>query len=167
MTVGEIGAIDADQRSEARQPNDRLREARLRIASPSGSGRPMSQRELAEALTAHVFRTTARVVPLDRHFVSRIERGVRRYPIADYRAAFRAVLGATTDAELGFVRPQRIARRQFRVRPVKGTAVAPPVQALPQGAATQFVVTPGMAVVLLPADHPVLVALMTGEQEHA
>jgi hypothetical protein len=65
----------------------------------------MSQRELAEALTTHVFHTTTRVVSLDRHYVSRIERGLRRYPTADYRAAFRAVLGVATDAELGFVSP--------------------------------------------------------------
>lgn len=62
----------------------------------------MSQRELAEALTTYFFHNTTRVVPLDRHYVSRLERGTRRYPTADYRAAFRAVLGVATDADLGF-----------------------------------------------------------------
>jgi hypothetical protein len=34
------------------EPNDRLRAARLRIASPSGSGRPMSRQELADEINA-------------------------------------------------------------------------------------------------------------------
>lgn len=93
-----------------------LRQARLRTPSPADPARPMSQRELAEALTAHVFHATTRVVPLDRHYVSRIERGVRRYPTADYRAAFRAVLGVATDAELGFVSPQRTSREENPVK---------------------------------------------------
>jgi transcriptional regulator with XRE-family HTH domain len=64
----------------------------------------MSQRELAEAVTAYVFRKTERDVSLDRHYISRLERGRSRWPTADYRDAFRAVLGAATDAELGFHR---------------------------------------------------------------
>jgi transcriptional regulator with XRE-family HTH domain len=64
----------------------------------------MSQRELAEAVTAYVFRKTERDVSLDRHYISRLERGRSRWPTADYRDALRAVLGAATDAELGFHR---------------------------------------------------------------
>jgi hypothetical protein len=37
-----------------RRPNDLLKQARLRTASPSNRTRPMSQRELAEAVTAYV-----------------------------------------------------------------------------------------------------------------
>jgi transcriptional regulator with XRE-family HTH domain len=97
--------VESSDTSGSSQRNDLLRQARLRTPSPAEPDRPMSQRELAEALTAHVFHTTTRVVSLDRHYVSRIERGLRRYPTADYRAAFRAVLGVATDAELGFVSP--------------------------------------------------------------
>ena len=41
---------------------------------------------------------------LDDHLIGKWERGIVRYPIAPYRAALRAVLGAATDVELGFVR---------------------------------------------------------------
>lgn len=44
--------------SGSSQRNDLLRRARLRTPSPNGHTRPMSQRELAEAVTAHVFRQT-------------------------------------------------------------------------------------------------------------
>jgi hypothetical protein len=67
----------------------------------------MSQRELAEAVNAYVFRKTERDVSLDRHDISRLERGTRRWPNPDYRAGFRAVLGVQSDAELGFCRTQR------------------------------------------------------------
>jgi transcriptional regulator with XRE-family HTH domain len=62
----------------------------------------MSQRELAEAVTAHVQRSTGRDVALDRHDISRWERGKRRVPTTDYRKALRAVLGVANDDELGF-----------------------------------------------------------------
>jgi hypothetical protein len=44
---------------------------------------------------------------LDDHLIGKWERGVVRYPIREYRAALRAVLGADTDAELGFRAPAR------------------------------------------------------------
>jgi transcriptional regulator with XRE-family HTH domain len=96
-----------------RKRNDLLRQAGLRTPSPSNSDQPMSQRELAEAVTAHLFRHTTRVVALDRHYISRLERGRSRWPIADYRNALRAVLNAATDADLGFcVKPRRFAERR-------------------------------------------------------
>jgi hypothetical protein len=85
---------------------------------------------------------------MDAHYVGRLERGIRRYPTADYREAFRAVLGAATDAELGFIHP--------------GLTLA--VQDPVEGAATQLVVAPGMAVVVVPADHPLLLALVNGQR---
>jgi hypothetical protein len=98
--------------SGSSQRNDLLRRARLRTPSPSDHTRPMSQRELAEAVTAYVFRKTERDVPLDRHYISRLERGRSRWPIADYRDAFRTVLGAATDAELGFYMKRRASDAQ-------------------------------------------------------
>ena len=82
--------------------NDLLRQARLRTPSPSNRTRPMSQRELADAVTAYVQHTTGRDVALSRHEISRWESGKRRRPSAEYRSALRAVLGTATDAELGF-----------------------------------------------------------------
>jgi hypothetical protein len=158
VIVGEIGMTGAAQRRKARRPNVRLRQARLSLPSPSGSGRPMSQKELAEAITAHVFRTTARVVPLDRHYVSRVERGVRRYPVADYRAAFRAVLGASSDAELGFIRPPRESRKRIG-RLAAGMGAEPTILRSPEDGVTQLVVTPGLAVVIASSDRPRLLTL--------
>jgi hypothetical protein len=96
-----------DQHREAKGRNELLRQARLRTPSPSNRTKPMSQNELAEAVTAYVQRTTGRDVALDRHIISRWERGGRRYPIAEYREALRAVLSVEGDAELGFYARQR------------------------------------------------------------
>jgi hypothetical protein len=150
MTVAAERPADPALTTDTRRPNLLLRQARLRTPSPADPDRAMSQRELAEALNAHVFRTTARVVPLDRHYISRLERGVRRYPIADYRAAFRAVLGGATDAELGFGRPPGRKRR-----------------ALALGAVTRLLVLPGMAVIVMPTDHPRLLTVTDREEGSA
>lgn len=82
----------------------------------------MSRRELAEAVNAHVYRTTGQITAMDAHYVGRLERGLRRWPSIAYRDAFRAVLGASTDSALGF-RPQRqedrsrsLQRRRLRVK---------------------------------------------------
>ena len=88
--------------------NERLRAARERIPSRLVPGEPLSRSELAEAVNAHLWQVTGRRYDLDGHHVSKYERGVVRYPIAPYRAALRAVLGAATDAELGFVAPSQI-----------------------------------------------------------
>lgn len=144
-------------RARLHRPNVRLRQARLRTPSPTDPHRPMSQRELAEALTEHVFRTTTRVVPLDRHYVSRVERGVRRYPTADYRAAFRAVLGVATDAELGFIAAQR---GRLEDRNTRERAVMPAVHALPTGVPIGLVPTRGVTLVVVVASRRVLVALV-------
>jgi len=85
-----------------RQPKDVLRRARLGMASPSGSGRRMSRQELAEAVNANLFATTGRVSNPDSSNVGKLERGEYRWPCKADRQAFRAVLGASADAELGF-----------------------------------------------------------------
>jgi transcriptional regulator with XRE-family HTH domain len=81
----------------------------------------MSQRELAEAVTAHVFRKTERNVPLDRHYISRLERGRSRWPTTDYRDALRAVLGTATDAELGFYAKRQASGAKPKPRSVSCT----------------------------------------------
>jgi transcriptional regulator with XRE-family HTH domain len=61
----------------------------------------MSRQELADAVNAYGH---ARGVPVEAtgRYVGRLERGETRWPGAVYRQAFRAVLGAATNAGLGF-----------------------------------------------------------------
>jgi transcriptional regulator with XRE-family HTH domain len=70
----------------------------------------MSRRELAKAVNAHVYLTTGRVTAMDAQYVGRLERGQRRWPSAEYRNAFREVLGVSADSELGFRPPDWEAR---------------------------------------------------------
>ncbi|MGH3712307.1 MAG: hypothetical protein ACRDT4_02425 [Micromonosporaceae bacterium] len=85
-----------------RSPNKLLSEARLSLPSPSGSGRPMSRQELADTLNRHLFAMSSRQSVMTANYVGKLERGLYRWPHQEYRDAFRAVLGATTDSALGF-----------------------------------------------------------------
>ncbi len=85
-----------------RRANDRLRQARTRRESPSGSGRRLSRRELADLVNAELAERGLRHGVVDDKYVGKLERGEHRWPQRAYREAFRAVLGACTDAELGF-----------------------------------------------------------------
>lgn len=67
----------------------------------------MSRSELAEAVNAHVWATTGSSRVLDSDMIGRYERGLNRWPNADYRAGLRAVLGAASDSELGFFPTRR------------------------------------------------------------
>lgn len=89
--------------------NNALRAARLSRPSALLDGEPMSRGELADAANAHLWQTTHTRYALDAHTIARYERGVVRWPSAAYRSALRAVLGAATDAQLGF-RPTRRGR---------------------------------------------------------
>jgi hypothetical protein len=83
--------------------NDTLRAARERTPSALVPGECLSRSELAEAVNAWLWTTTGKRFELDAHHLAKYERGVVRFPIAPYRAGLRAVLGVTSDAELGFV----------------------------------------------------------------
>ncbi len=83
-------------------PNTKLRQARHRILSPSGSGQPMSRQELAEAINAYLWTTHKIDEGLDETDIGKLERGEHRWPGARRREAFRAVLRVSTDGELGF-----------------------------------------------------------------
>lgn len=129
----------------------------------------MSQRELAEAVTAYVFRTTKRDVPLDRHYISRLERGRSRWPIADYRDAFRVVLGVATDAELGFyVKPRVPGSRAAPPAPTPGVAAnrvtTEPIDG--DTACVQLIISPGTAIVLVPGS-PVTLAMLVSTTSSA
>lgn len=74
----------------------------MRLTSPSGSGRPMSRQELAEAANAYLWERHQRRASLDGNYIGKLERGDHRWPQPIYREALRAVLGATADADIGF-----------------------------------------------------------------
>lgn len=84
------------------EQNELLRAARLACRSARVPGARLGRAELAEAVNAHLWTVTGRRYALDAHSIARYERGVVRWPSAAYREALRAVLGAVTDAELGF-----------------------------------------------------------------
>jgi hypothetical protein len=83
-------------------PNELLRAARLALRSPSGSGRPLSRQELADAVNAYLHEHVGRRFAIAGHYIGNLERGQTRWPSAHYRTALRAVLDKATDAELGF-----------------------------------------------------------------
>jgi hypothetical protein len=90
------------------EPNDPLRRARERVESPHATGEPLSRQELADLINAWVFENTGHTIEIDANYIGKLEQGVIRWPQdPDRRAAFRVVLGANTDAELGFRRPRR------------------------------------------------------------
>ena len=89
-------------------PNERLRQARLVLVSPSGSGRPLSRQELADLVNEHLTSSGLRHTFLDATYIGKLERGKHRWPQRAYRDAFRVVLGVQRDADLGFY----IRRRQ-------------------------------------------------------
>lgn len=103
------------------EPNDRLRRARDRTESPNSSGDCLSRQELAELVNAWMFEHKEAVVELDANYIGKLEQGAIRWPQDPRRReAFRAVLGVSTDAELGFHRPRRsrttvagVDRQQF------------------------------------------------------
>ncbi len=113
------------------EPNDRLRRARERVESPNATGEPLSRQELAELVNAWVYDNTTprRVIATDANYLGQLERGRISWPQdPDRRAGFRAVLGVSTDVELGFRRPRRskstvadVDRQQF-IRAALGTA---------------------------------------------
>lgn len=94
------------------QPNGLLRDARLDMQSRALPNEPMSRRELAEAVNAWLWETTGKRFDLDAHAIARYERGAVRWPGAHYRAGLRHVLGAATDAELGFRQSQSTTPRR-------------------------------------------------------
>ncbi|MGH3912271.1 MAG: hypothetical protein ACRDTC_02490, partial [Pseudonocardiaceae bacterium] len=64
--------------------------------------RALTQAQVAELVAALVEQTTGRHYGIDADYVSKVERGEISWPGAAYRSAFRRVLGAASDAELGF-----------------------------------------------------------------
>lgn len=116
-------------RRRERPRNDKLEAARERLLSPTGSGRPMSRRELAEAVNAYLWDTYREKDNLAENDIGKLERGVIRWPRERRREAFRAVLNAKTDAELGFY-INRVTRSRASTR------ASPSREAIPNARAT-------------------------------
>ncbi|WP_205629605.1 hypothetical protein [Jiangella muralis] len=91
-----------------REPNEQLRLARESTPSADVPGTAMSRQELADRVNALLFERTGRLSELDDNYVGKLERGIIRWPQAAYRDALRAVLGAATDRDLGFVNTRRL-----------------------------------------------------------
>ncbi|MFG1845246.1 transcriptional regulator [Micromonospora carbonacea] len=62
----------------------------------------MSRQEVAEAVNAYLWATYGTRTSLDANHVGKLERGEHRWPKPATREAFRAVLKASRDADLGF-----------------------------------------------------------------
>jgi hypothetical protein len=135
-----LAPTPARQGSRPRKRNDLIRRALLSLASPSGSGEPMSRQELAEALNAYLHNRGVTAFLSD-HDIGRYERGETRWTRAHYRRALRTVLGAETDAQVGLfnTRPSLSNGEPFDTDEpgdllgepaggrVNGATVAPPV----------------------------------------
>lgn len=87
-------------------PNQLLRQARMGRPSPACPGKTMSRQELADAVNKHLAQRDA-PRPIDANHIGKLERGVYHWPSADYRQALRTVLGAASDADLGFYAHRR------------------------------------------------------------
>jgi hypothetical protein len=61
----------------------------------------MSRQELADAVARFLFEKYRMQVSIDAEYIGKYERGKHRWPTERYREAFRAVLHAETDAEIG------------------------------------------------------------------
>ncbi|MGH3937622.1 MAG: helix-turn-helix domain-containing protein [Pseudonocardiaceae bacterium] len=75
-------------------PNDLLRAARELAV--------LTQGQLAELANMQVEHETGKPGAMDADYLSKLERGIHRWPNRDYRVALRRVLGRESDAELGF-----------------------------------------------------------------
>jgi hypothetical protein len=82
--------------------NEQFRAARECSPSPSNPESSLSRKELARLVRDWIFENRRRDTAIDEVHVGKIERGEIRWPNADYRAAFRAVLGVRSESDLGF-----------------------------------------------------------------
>ncbi|WBB82139.1 hypothetical protein O7606_12670 [Micromonospora sp. WMMD882] len=83
-------------------PNSLLRVTRLALRSPSGSGRPKSWQELADAVNVHTHTHTGCRSVIDARYIDKLERAEHRWLFEPYRTALRKVLDRATNADLGF-----------------------------------------------------------------
>ncbi len=99
-------------------PNDLLRAARQRTASLTSPGMGLSRQELAELVNAWVWEHHGKKVEHSANWIGQLECGKIRWPGKLSREALRAILGAPTDAALGFVGDPRSARAAEKLEKV-------------------------------------------------
>ncbi|MGH3803843.1 MAG: XRE family transcriptional regulator, partial [Pseudonocardiaceae bacterium] len=88
--------------------NKKFRAARERTASLTYPDVCLSRQELAELASAWIWKHhNKKIVALSGNYVGKLEQGKILWPGKLYREALRAILGASTDAALGFVNTQR------------------------------------------------------------
>lgn len=85
------------------KPNHRLRRLREHDAR-------LSRQDLADQANAYLWSTFSERVELDANYIGKLERGVIAWPRPRYREALRAVLRASSDAELGLLNTRRVVR---------------------------------------------------------
>jgi hypothetical protein len=88
------------------EPNELFRQVREQLPSVVTPDACMSRQELADLVNRWLFDEKDKHYTLDANYIGKLERGVIRWPHADYRDAFRATLRVATDRELGLY-PQR------------------------------------------------------------
>lgn len=141
--------------------------------------RRWTQQQLAEAVGKAYWRLFEKEGAIDAEYVSKLERGVITWPNARYRAAFRDVLGAATDAELGFYHRRAAAtvdggqpsdgevlpvRRDEFIRLLTGVGAGAGLGVSGLGAALPDPVREVLALGATPADPPALVGRADVEQ---
>ena len=72
------------------------------LLSAARAAAKLTQEALATLANAQVERDTGKPGAMDADHISKLERGIHTWPGKDYRSALRMVLGARTDADLGF-----------------------------------------------------------------
>ncbi|MGH3623562.1 MAG: helix-turn-helix domain-containing protein, partial [Sciscionella sp.] len=77
----------------------------------------LTQESLADRANAQVAQDTGKQGAMDADYVSRLERGIHRWPGKDYRRALRVVLGAHTDLDLGFYSTRSRAATVVSIHP--------------------------------------------------
>jgi hypothetical protein len=105
-------------------PNLKLQQRREATPSRIVPGQEMGRTELAEAVNDYIWRTRGERRDLDGHTIARYERGAVRWPNEEYREAFRFILEAADDAELGFV-PARKRRSRDTGQPLAVNLFSP------------------------------------------
>ncbi len=97
--------------------NDQLRAARQRTASLTSPDVCLSRQELAELVNTWAWDHHEKMTEHSANWVGQLERGKIRWPGKVSREALRAILGASTDAALGFVN-DRSARAAVKLEHV-------------------------------------------------
>jgi hypothetical protein len=97
-------------------PNEQLREARERTASPRDPEYCLSRQELAELVNAWVWDHHHQKVEFDANYVGKLEQGVIRWPGTVCREALRVIFGVPADSALGFVNARSTAVKRGSVK---------------------------------------------------